>query len=114
LECGFSYIEIIIALALFGLLLMAALPLVNQSGRNIAYAQEGYATHLAAQSLMLAVRDTPNISAAEIDSLAASLRVENYSVRIDENSFDERDVVIVVVWNGELVGGRAVGVRSNK
>jgi prepilin-type N-terminal cleavage/methylation domain-containing protein len=93
---GFSYIEIITALALFSILIMAALPLLNQAGRNLAFAQDGYAAHLAAQSLMLAVRDAlgENKNASDITDAqsaaaeyASRLGVESYSVFIfSENS----------------------------
>jgi len=87
---GVSYIEMLIALSLFSVLLMAALPLLNQAGRNLAYAQDGYEAHLAAQGIMLAVRDalgeasSLNISSAEATASAYAARIgtEGYSVWI--------------------------------
>ena len=56
-RAGFSYMEVLIALALFTIALIVALPVLTMSGRNLAYAQDTYAAHLAAQRLMLIARD---------------------------------------------------------
>jgi prepilin-type N-terminal cleavage/methylation domain-containing protein len=82
---GFSYIEIIIALAIFAVLVLAALPLLNQAGRNLVYAEESYKAHLAAQGIMLAVRDAlgaSGLSGAQAVAGEYALRhgVEGYSV----------------------------------
>jgi len=55
---GFSYIEILIALAVFAIALVAILPVLSQASRNLSYAQNTYIAHLRAQSLMLTIRDT--------------------------------------------------------
>ena len=55
---GFSYIEMLMALALFAIVLAAVLPTLAQAGHNMAYARSSYAAHLQAHNLMLAVRDT--------------------------------------------------------
>jgi competence protein ComGC len=54
---GLSYMEMLIALSLFAILFLTLLPILNQAGRNLAAAEEGYNAHLAAQSIMLAVRN---------------------------------------------------------
>jgi type II secretory pathway component PulJ len=90
---GFSYMEMLIALGIFALLLMAALPLLNQAGRNLAFAQDGYASHLAAQSLMLSLRESLAKSAPEgtlnselvrsvAEAYASQVGAESYSVFI--------------------------------
>ncbi|MCL2578101.1 MAG: type II secretion system GspH family protein [Defluviitaleaceae bacterium] len=88
---GFSYIEVMVALTLFSILLMAALPLLGQAGRNLGFAQSGYEAHLAAQSIVLAVRDAlPNAAAAKTAASqdAARIGAENYSVWVfNENPY---------------------------
>jgi len=86
---GFSYMEMVIALSLFSILIIAALPLLHQAGRNLAFAQDGHNAHLAAQSIMLAVRDAKSEAGqnqtppqAVATAYAARLGVETYSVWI--------------------------------
>ena len=86
---GFSYIEVIIAASLLAILVMAVLPLLVQASRNMALAQNAYSSHLAAQSIMLAVRDTLENTSHELDSAqqaaqitAARLGNVSYSVWI--------------------------------
>ena len=54
---GFSYIEVMIAMALFAVAMLAVIPALFQAGRNMVYAEEAYASHLQAQRIMLTVRD---------------------------------------------------------
>ena len=54
---GFSYIEVLIAMALFAIAMLAVIPTLSQSARNMTYAQDAYAGHLQAQRMMLVVRD---------------------------------------------------------
>jgi len=56
-RAGFSYIEILLALALFAIALVAVLPTLLQSGRNLEYAESYYRGHLVAQEIMLTARD---------------------------------------------------------
>lgn len=83
---GFSYMEMVIALSLFSILVIAALPLLHQAGRNLAFAQDGHNAHLAAQSIMLAVRDAKSEAGQTPQSVATAyatrLGVEIYSVWI--------------------------------
>ena len=53
---GFSYIEVILALALFAIAMLAVIPTLTQAGRNLAFAEEAYNGHLQAQRIMLAAR----------------------------------------------------------
>ncbi|MCL2049714.1 MAG: hypothetical protein FWG87_13425 [Defluviitaleaceae bacterium] len=55
---GLSYMEIVIALSLFAILFLGALPLLSHAGRNLTAAEDGYKAQLAAQGIMLAVRDS--------------------------------------------------------
>jgi len=94
---GFTYVEILIAFALFSILLMTVILMLGQAGRNMAFAQEGHSTHLAAQSLMLVVREAledasasdainPSTSSAilatVIEEYAFRRGIENYSIWI--------------------------------
>ena len=54
---GFSYIEVIIALALFAIAMLAVVPALAQAGRNMQFAEGAYSGHLQAQRIMLVVRD---------------------------------------------------------
>ena len=54
---GFSYIEVIFALALFAIAMLAVIPAITQAARNMAFAREAYAGHLQAQRLLLVVQD---------------------------------------------------------
>ena len=53
---GFSYIEVMIALALFAIAMLAIVPVLSQAGRNMAFAEGAYDGHLQAQRIMLAAR----------------------------------------------------------
>jgi prepilin-type N-terminal cleavage/methylation domain-containing protein len=134
---GFSYIEILLALTIFSVLLMAALPLINQAGRNLAYAQEGYDAHLAAQSIMMAVRADIGNAQAVASNRAAELGAESYSVWIFSEGetisfetacapsvdatltggsfFSESTYMVVAVWDSQKnLAGRAVsGILSS-
>ncbi|MCL2357739.1 MAG: type II secretion system GspH family protein [Defluviitaleaceae bacterium] len=129
---GFSYLEVIIAMAIFSVLLMAVLPLVIQSRRNMAYAREGYDAHLAAQNIMLAVRNAGGITAISgyaesysvwifgaggtAESFVESLCAPALDVSLggDLVFFGNMRTIVAVVWrempNGEKhKAGRAVG-----
>jgi prepilin-type N-terminal cleavage/methylation domain-containing protein len=134
---GFSYVEILVALSLFGILIMAALPLLNQAGRNLAFAEDGYEAFLGAQGIKLAVRDTGLLSPADAalaaSDAAARFGIGTYRVWIFSENADiaeafgesfgsacapeitaelsgDLSVIVVVVWNEDMfVTGRAVG-----
>ncbi len=54
---GFSYIETLIALAIFSIALLSLLPLFSQAQRNGAYSREAYAVQLHAQGIMAVARE---------------------------------------------------------
>jgi type II secretory pathway pseudopilin PulG len=85
-RAGFSYMEMIIALSLFSMLLMTALPLLNQAGRNMEAAQAGYKAHLSAQSLLLTLRESQPITPQQAAAQAELLGIETYKIFIWNNS----------------------------
>ncbi|MCL2198982.1 MAG: prepilin-type N-terminal cleavage/methylation domain-containing protein [Defluviitaleaceae bacterium] len=139
---GFSYIEMIIALSLFAVLILASLPLLNQAALNLGFAQDGYRAHLAAQSIMLAVRDSSGIDAKKdaAEVYAQRLGIDYYTVSVfsrgnpegtffgSPNSpskctsidgfsyinFAGKKVVVVVIFSAcAQVIGRAVGIIAD-
>ena len=54
---GFSYLEILIAGAVFAVVSVVAIQSVLQAGWNLALAERNHAAHLGAQHVMLGVRD---------------------------------------------------------
>jgi hypothetical protein len=129
--------EMIIALSLFSILLMVALPLLSQAGRNLEFAQAGYNAHLSAQGLMLALREAQNISQEAVDAHAEQLGIEIYTVFIWQANADpviisspsapeisaslhglstlapsqNITVISVIIFNEfEAIAGRAIGV----
>ena len=138
---GFSYIEVLIALALFSILTVAVLPSVLQATRNSVLALDYYNHHLGAQSIMLAVRGaliTEQNAIVVANETALLHNIELYTVLIFDDSitsfgsYDAPDVVaslannlapsgvrstfvVVVVWNEEGVStARAVGVINTR
>lgn len=136
-QSGFTYIEVIIGLALFAITLAAVLPVFSQAGRNMAYAQQGHVAHLRAQRIMLIVRD--NLTDGSFAN--AQSEVLNFSANRDDFPFtvwvkngagdilsfsggnvSNADVqvsgfvgtqamIVVVVWNEHgRIGGRAMGM----
>ena len=131
---GFSYIEVIIALALFAIAMLAIIPALSQAGRNMIFAQETYASHLQAQRIMLATRDAladgnnPVESAIlNSDGLEFSIWVsgwhnlEFHSTVIPDASAvvtglnptmnSQASTIVAVVWGDEgQIAGRAIGM----
>ena len=132
---GFSYIEVMIALALFAVALLAIIPMLSQAGRNMIFAEASYASHLQAQRTMLVVRealaDGRNPQAAATGYAAGRFEFsvwifgqgaqEFHTVNIpDANAAvtginatmaNQASTIIVVVWSDEgLLAGRAIGV----
>jgi len=130
---GFSYVEVLVAVALFVILLASVLPLMTMAGRNMTDALELYEAHLAANSLMLTTRD--NIGNTDlpqkIENQAELLNIEDFTVWIlgEESlsfgtasdfsptvtsSFSQTSghIIVAVVRDeaGNIIG-RAVGVR---
>ncbi|MCL2500704.1 MAG: hypothetical protein FWE90_10290 [Defluviitaleaceae bacterium] len=94
---GYSYIEVLIAVALFAIALAAILPTVYQSGRNMAYAHDGYQAHLHAQNLMLAVRGELETGVPSTALTRAETVAHAYA--------SERDGVSFTVWLIDGEGG---------
>jgi len=111
LRGGFSYIEILIALALFAIMLMAVLPMVLQAGRNMRFAESNYRYHLMAQGMMLVVRDalldgvTPQSSQGAALGYASDNGVEFYRVWIFGESVTQFGVYGTPEVNVSLTGG---------
>jgi len=111
--------EMLVALAVFGVLMMVILPVLGQAGRNLAFAQSAYRAHLAAQSIMLAQRDS-----FDGNQTAADLGVTHFEIlthSVDPQFFELHgfpfvpgaEVIVVIVYdeNGRIAG-RAIGVRQ--
>ena len=83
---GFSYIEILVALALFSTVLLVALPLTLAVVQNLGAAESRGQKNLAASGMALAVRDSiarnKNVTSSTIIGFANRFGVENYSVYI--------------------------------
>jgi len=132
---GVSYIELLIAMALFAIALLAIIPTLSQAGRNMQYAQEAYAGHLEAGRIMLVVRDAladgidPTISAkaSTANELEFSFWIfgqnsmEFHTVNAPEASSAVSgtnavmaayaSVIVAVVWGAEgQISGRAIGI----
>jgi len=137
---GFSYIEVIIALALFAIALLAIIPALSQAGRNMMLAEESYMGHLQAQRIMLVVRDSmadgassSAVRATALDYAAGDFefslwvfgRGQQHFHTIDEPDIDvaisglnpamtsQASTIIAVVWgeNGQIAG-RAIGILN--
>ena len=61
---GFTYIDVIVAAAIFSIAAISIFAVLNQSFRNMNIAKERHMAHLNAQSIMLIARDnaSPNLS----------------------------------------------------
>lgn len=92
-SAGISYMEMLIAFALFAVLVIAALPLLSQAGRNLGFAMYAHEGHLSAQGIMMSVRDagaTQFYAAAA--SEAARLGVEHYGVWIFRENVNSGEI----------------------
>jgi len=130
---GFSYIEILITLTLFSIMLIVILPTLLQGGRNLNFAESHYTGHLAAQEIMLITRDAildgndPELALSAMprdveyykvwifgqNEISIGTKIaENLSTEIshDTNLVGHRYIIIAMVWNnyGNIIG-RAVG-----
>ena len=74
---GFSYVEILMALGLFALMLGVALPLMYQAGRNMSYAETSYINHLLAQEKLNIVR-AAILDQQDINAVARNFADLNY------------------------------------
>ena len=131
---GFSYVEVMIALALFAIAMLAIIPALSQAGRNLAFAESAYSSHLQAQRIMLAARtalyDGINPE-ADIRRVAGSSEFSvwvfgRHAWEIHSAGSPDADVsfaginlaapnmtstVIAVVWGDDgQIAGRAIGM----
>jgi len=134
---GFSYIEVIIAMALFAVAMLAVIPALSQAARNMFFAQETAAGHHQAQHLMLAIRDAIGDEAnLEAHALAIASGDFEYSVWIMGQHHDyfsshnapvanvgitgishsmstRTSTIVVIVWGeDEQIIGRAIGMTD--
>ena len=131
---GFSYIEVIIAMALFAIVMLAVIPVLSQAGRNMVFAEDAYTGHFQAQRIMLIVRDAlidganpqarveDSISDVDfsvwvlgrggqefhtVDDPGPGARIYDMNVAMDNRA----SVIVVVVWDADgRVSGRALGM----
>jgi len=132
---GFSYVEIMVATAVFAIALLAVLPLLSHAGRNMAAARNGYIAHLHAHNLMLTVRDAlaegtdPEAAALHYSTVRGGVSFTLWltggvtrtvsspdaptaeaHIPIQSPVFN-RTVITVVVWGeNNVIQGRAVGI----
>ncbi|MDR1665213.1 MAG: type II secretion system GspH family protein [Clostridiales bacterium] len=78
---GFSYIEVLIALAIFCIVLLSVLPTVAKAGADSRAAADGYRAQLCAQEILLVARDALNAG------LPPQAEVENYIGSLAEKPF---------------------------
>ena len=133
---GFSYIEVIIALALFAIAMLAIIPALTQAGRNMQFAEGAYAGHLQAQRLMLVVRSSlaNNRTPDEIRAAAISYAAGDFEFSVwisgggaqDFHTIDNLDVSVsisavannasvikTIVWGDDgQIAGRAIGMLN--
>jgi len=123
-SAGLSYIEVIIALAIFTVTLTVVFATISQATRNLYAAQVYYDAHRHATSIMMAFRDAANAGeSAEAAALetAARFGVQHFTVWVDGEyvmgvqwgsvsvSESIAPSVVVVVWSAdERIIGRAV------
>lgn len=136
---GFSYIEILVAMALFSIAMLAILPTLSQAGRNMSYARNAYSSHLQAQRIMLLVRDAlkdglnPDAVAVanvpdgyefsfwvfgsnprEFHTSICPIKSEAAIVEIggiNSTIANQASTIVVVVWgDNQQVAGRAIGI----
>ena len=133
---GFSYVEVIIAMALFAIALLAIIPALSQAGRNMQFAQEAYAGHLQAQRIMLDVRNALMEDDADLKAAVARYAASGFEFSIwvfgrgaqEIHSIGAPDAdatvaginiampnyastIVVIVWNeDDRVAGRAIGM----
>jgi len=127
-KIGFSYMEMLMALALFVILLAVALPLLAQGGRNLAYSAASYQAHLNAQNIMIAVRGGEHnfafdgigeysvwihsrddtVTFHSKNAPVANLLVSGFS---SMSVYGDSRVIYVIVWDDSgNPAGRAIGV----
>jgi len=130
-NAGLSYIEVIIALAIFAVTALVVFFTISQATRNLYIAETYYIAPRHATGIMMAVRDAANVGGS-VDTTALALAanttathfgVEHFtvwingvylvgeqwgSVGVTETSAPN---IVVVIWNAdEQIIGRSVGL----
>ena len=127
--------EMLIALALLAIALVAVLPTLLQGGRNMEYAESHYRGHLIAQEIMLTARDAlmndvnnPTFTLRDASYYRVWFRgvnnAEIYSAGAPTATIDVMSelapltgyntTIVVAVWNSERnIIGRAFGVVNH-
>lgn len=134
---GFSFVEIIIAMAIFAIAMLAVIPVLSQAARNMVFAQETAAGYHDAQRLMLVIRDAINddinTEALAINYVAGRFEYSVWIKGQNENTFSSSNAssadivvtginpnistristIIVVVWgDDDIIIGRAIGMTD--
>ena len=68
LKNGFTYIDVIVAAAIFSIAVIAVFAVLGQSFNNMTIAKDRHEAHLSAQSIMLIVRDSANPDLSDFDN----------------------------------------------
>ena len=120
---GFTYIDVVVAAAIFSIAVMAVFAVLSQSFNNMNIAKERHEAHLSAQSIMLIVRDSINPDLSSFDNYTVWILGDNiiYITDKDEpgpvpdvnitNALSSGTMIIVIVWdtNGNIAA-RAKGM----
>jgi prepilin-type N-terminal cleavage/methylation domain-containing protein len=100
---GFSYIEILVALAIFAVALAAVLPVLSQAGRNLAFAREAYDAHQRARHMMLVVRDALDSGLPAAEAAAIAFAAERGGFPFTVWFVKGTEVVHMVHSSGDLI-----------
>jgi type II secretory pathway pseudopilin PulG len=104
---GMSYMEIVVATALFAILLAGALAVLAQTARGLTFAQDAYEAHLKAQRVLHIAREIypaiPAIAGATVEHVRPF--VTGFPANINHTGI----VVLVTNEHGHATG-RAVGM----
>ena len=120
---GFTYIDVIVAAAIFSIAAMAVFAVLNQSFNNMNIARERHKAHLSAQSIMLIVRDgvPPDLSGFNNYTVWLIGDSTTYMTDMDDpgpmpdvniiNAAVHGTMIIVIIWdsNGNIAA-RAKGM----
>ncbi|MCL2361934.1 MAG: type II secretion system GspH family protein [Defluviitaleaceae bacterium] len=134
---GFSYVEVIIAMALFAIAMLAVIPALTQAARNMTYAHETAEGHMQAQRLMHELRDNLDgditlearaavyaASSFEYSVWITGQRQVHFSSTnapsantnisgINQNMASRASTIVVIVWGeDEQILGRAIGMTD--
>jgi type II secretion system protein I len=108
-ENGFSLIEVLIAMAIIGIVAVGLLSALTTSSRAAIQTDEMDTARVLAQSQMEYVKKQPFLSSYELDEAIMS-EYPGYSVSIAAAPADERDVLIQKITVTVLRNGQAAAV----